>query len=284
VLLAAGAFRGVAAPQAPPAAPAGMEELPLDVHPQVSGWVRRFVTDQRATFQRLLHRRPAYEAVVEGELRRRGMPEELFNVAMLESGLSASAVSGDSTAVGLWQFVVPTAQQYGLRVDEWIDERRDPVRATRAALEYLEWLHERYDSWYLAAAAYNAGPARVDSVLARHGKGGEGDDAYWEVQEHLPWQTREYVPRLVAASLLARDPSAHGFEPGDAPPFEYERVFMPGSTELARVARVVGVPRRELERLNPHLMRGVTPPGEVYPVRVPIGSGSRLLAGRRVSG
>ncbi len=253
-------------------------QLPLHMNERVARWVERFRTDQRPSFERLLERQGLYADMIRQKLRERDMPEELLYLAMMESGLSARAVSVAS-AVGVWQFMGPTAEQYGLRVDEWIDERQDPVRATDAALDYIEWLHDRYGSWYLTAAAYNAGPGRVDRILRRHAEGRTGDeDLYWEVLDHLPRETREYVPRLVAATLLAEDAVEHGFEVDLVQPYRYERVFVPGGTTLARVAREVGAELRLVRDLNPHLVRGVTPPDETYPVRVPVGMSPTLVA------
>ena len=144
--------------------------LPLHVNARVERWMERFQTTEKAAFETLLKRRSVYDELVRGKLRERGMPEELLYLAMMESRLETRAVS-KVFAVGLWQFMSPTALQYGLRVDEWVDERRDPVRATDAALDYLQWLHGRFGSWYLAAAAYNAGPGRVERVLRRHAEG-----------------------------------------------------------------------------------------------------------------
>ncbi|GMV04215.1 MAG: hypothetical protein AMXMBFR53_04960 [Gemmatimonadota bacterium] len=259
-------------------APVLASPLPLHVNARVDRWVTRFRTDQRAAFQRLLDRQGTYDDLIRSRLRDRGMPEELLYLAMMESGLSNRAVSSAS-AVGLWQFMGPTAQQYGLRVDEWVDERRDPVRATNAALDYLGWLHERYGSWYLAAAAYNAGPGTIDRVLQRYAGGRTGDeDIYWEVLDHLPRETREYVPRLVAATLLAEGAEAEGFDVERARPYRYERVFVPGGTSLGRVAWLLEVEPRLLRNLNPHLVQGVTPPGETYPIRVPPGRASEVVA------
>jgi membrane-bound lytic murein transglycosylase D len=250
----------------------------LQTNDRVEHWMRRFRTDQRVAFQDLLERRAVYQGLVGDKLRDRGMPADLFSLAMIESWLVPSAVSSDS-AVGLWQFTQPTAAQYGLRVDEWVDERRDPVRATDAALDYLAWLHKRYGSWYLAAAAYNAGPTRVDGVLKDQAGGRSGDEAiYWEVLEHLPLETREYVPRLVAATLVANDAEAHGFRVLDVVPYRYDRVFVPGSTTLVQVARALKVDGRVLRNLNPHLILGATPPGEAYPIRVPAGSSPIVMA------
>lgn len=251
--------------------------LPLHVNDRVLAWMNRFRTGQRAEFEKVLKRRGAYQDLIRARLRARGMPEELLYLAMMESGLKPRAESAAS-AVGLWQFMAPTAQQYGLRVDEWVDERRDPVRATNAALDYLSWLHNRYGSWYLAAAAYDAGPGRLDRVLARHAADStQGEDRYWEVVEHLPRETREYVPRLVAASLLAQDADAAGFE-NDTAPYRYDRVFVPGGTSLRTVARILGVDTRVVRNLNPHLIQGVTPPNETYPVRVPVGTAGKVVA------
>lgn len=245
--------------------------LPLEITPRVAWWVDRFQNDQRAAFQRLLDRKGVYDELIRDRLRRRGIPEELVYLAMMESGLSARAVS-HASAVGLWQFMDPTARQYGLRVDGWVDERRDPVRATEAAVEYLSWLHQRYGSWYLAAAAYNAGPGRVDRELRRHAGGKTGDDGlYWQIAPYLPRETREYVPRLVAATLVAENAKALGFSASSAEPYRFDRVFVPGGTSLRRIAGALEVPVRVLRDLNPHLIQGTTPPGELYPVRVPVG-------------
>ena len=253
--------------------------LPLHVNERVERWMHRFRTDQRAAFEQLLQRQGAYDAIIREKLRDRGMPEELLYMAMMESGLSPRAVSSAS-AVGLWQFMTPTAQQYGLRVDEWVDERRDPVRATNAALDYLAWLHDRYGSWYLAAAAYNAGPGTVDRVLARHADGRTGDeDLYWEVLDYLPRETRDYVPRLVAATLLAEDAEREGFDiDGDA-----ALPVRPG-VRAGRDVAGTGRPGARtstpsvLYALNPHLIQGVTPPNETYPIRVPVGTSAKVVA------
>ncbi|MGD8320499.1 MAG: transglycosylase SLT domain-containing protein [Gemmatimonadota bacterium] len=252
--------------------------LPVHVNARVERWVQRFRTDQRAEFARLLERKGAYDQIIRRKLRERGMPQELLYLAMMESGLLPRAVSSAS-AVGLWQFMSPTAQQYGLRVDQWVDERRDPVRATNAALDYLAWLHDRYGSWYLAAAAYNAGPGTVDRVLHRHANGRTGDEKlYWEVLDYLPLETREYVPRMLAATILAEDARDEGFDVKADQPYRYDRVFVPGGTSLARVARSVGVKVRVLQTLNPHLIQGRTPPDETYPVRVPVGTSAKVVA------
>jgi membrane-bound lytic murein transglycosylase D len=252
--------------------------LPLHVNPRVERWVKRFRTDQRRVFLTLLERQGVYDQLIRGRLRERGMPEDLVYLAMMEGGFSPWAVSSAS-AVGLWQFMGPTAQEYGLRVDEWVDERRDPVKATDAALDYLLWLHDYFGSWYLAAAAYNAGPSRVERVLNRHAEGRRGEeDLYWEVLDYLPRETREYVPRMVAAALLAKDAREEGFDVQARRPFEFDLVFVPGTTSLARIARALDVDIGVIRALNPQLLRGVTPPREIYAVRVPVGDSPQVVA------
>jgi membrane-bound lytic murein transglycosylase D len=252
--------------------------LPLHMNESVEHWIEEFQTTRRGEFEALLERRGLFAELIRGKLRERRMPEDLLYLAMIESGFSTVAVSQVS-AVGLWQFTGPTALQMGLRVGEYVDERRDPVRATDAALDYLEWLRARYGSWYLAAAAYNAGPGRVERILSRHADGRTGDeDIYWEVLRYLPRETRDYVPRIVAAAILANDADARGFTGARQEAYEFERVFVPGRTPLTRVAESLEVDVNILRDLNPHLIRGVTPPAEIYGVRVPLGGVSMVMA------
>ena len=252
--------------------------LPLHLNDRVEYWIGEFRTTRRDEFQSLLHRRGVFEPLIRRKLRERGMPEDLLYLAMMESGLLPRAVSQVS-AVGLWQFMGPTAEQFGLRVDDYVDERRDPVRATDAALAYLEWLHERFGSWYLAAAAYNAGPGRLEHVLNVYADGRRGDeDLYWEVLRHLPLETRDYVPRIVAATIVATEAEAFGFESSSADAYEYEIVFVPGETPLSAVAESIGAEASVVRDLNPHLVRAVTPPNELFGVRVPRGQASTVMA------
>lgn len=253
--------------------------MPLEVTERVEYWMERFVTDERLTFEQFMSREGLYGDLIRDKLVQRGMPEELLYLAMIESGFSPSATS-HVAAVGLWQFMGPTAQQYGLRVDEWVDERRDPIRATDAALEYLQWLHDRYDSWYLAAAAYNSGPGRVDRALRqRSDRSAEADaDLYWDIVEHLPRETREHVPRMLAVTALARDAERYDFDIESAGPYDFDRVWVPGGTPLRVVARALDVPTRQLAELNPHLIRGATPPGGSFGLRVPVGGVSQVVA------
>jgi membrane-bound lytic murein transglycosylase D len=269
-----------AAPVAVAAGPAALMEgrLPMEVNERVERWVQRFLTTRRAEFETYLVREGLYGGMILESLRARGMPEELLYLAMIESGFSPFATSSVA-ASGVWQFMGPTARAYGLTVDAWVDERRDPIRATAAALDYLQELHEQFGSWYLAAAAYNAGPSRVSSALRRNGVGQGGDEAfYWKIIHDLPLETREYVPKILAAALLAGQAEHFGFEVERDLPYLFDRVLLPGGTSLVSVADALELPHSLIRQMNPHLIRGVTPPGRSYLVRVPQGESVRVVA------
>jgi len=269
----------VVEPRLPSLEDAPVASLPLEVNERVRYWLGRFTTDQRPTMEAFLAHEEVYGELIRQKLRARGMPEELIYLAGIESGFRPRATSVVAAA-GMWQFMGPTAQQYGLRVDEYVDERRDPIRATDAALDYLQYLHDRFGSWYLAAAAYNAGPNRVARALRRAEGPSHGDEAvFWEIQHHLPRETREYVPKVIAATMLAREAEAYGF--GDVVrevPYDFDRVWVPGGTSLWRVAEATSVQMSVMRALNPHLVGASVPPGESFPLRVPVGSTHQVVA------
>ena len=254
--------------------------LPVSMNERVDRWMERFLTDQRPVFERYLAREGLYSEMIKESLRDRGMPEDLVYLAAIESGFSPGATSR-VLAIGMWQFMGPTAQQFGLRIDEYVDERRDPIRATEAALDYLQSLHVQFGSWYLAAAAYNAGPGRVSRALRSHAGDATGEEElYWEIIEHLPRETRAYVPKILAAIVLGQAAEDYGFDVEPASPVEYDRVWVPGGTTLRWVAGALKAPVSEIRELNPHLIRGVTPPDVLFPVRVPPGTSPMLVASR----
>ena len=253
-------------------------ELPVQVNHRVERWIRRFLTTGRADFEHYLAREGLYGGMIRDRLRSRDMPEGLLYLAMIESGFSPWATS-PVLASGVWQFMGPTARAYGLRVDQWVDERRDPLRATDAALDYLDELYQEFGSWHLAAAAYNAGPGRVAQALSRVRQGTvDEDELYWEIIEHLPRETREYVPKIIAAAILAEQAEHFGFEVGPDLPYLFEQVLVPGGTSLRRVAEAAEVPTGLMRDLNPHLIRGVTPPDGSFMVRVPQGASGQVVA------
>lgn len=264
---------------------AAYPDLPVEVNHRVEYWIHRFSTDQLPTFELFLTQEGAFGDLIRSKLRARGMPDNLIYLAMIESGLRPRATSRVEAA-GVWQFMGPTAQAYGLRVDDWVDERRDPVKATDAALDYLVWLHDLYGSWYLSAAAYNAGPTRINRILRQTGKdralaeGADGDAIYWEIRHLLPDETREYVPRMLAAAFLAEKWHVEGLGANvqRRNPYEFDRVWVPGGTTLWQVGQGLDLDGDVLWALNPHLVQGVTPRGEAYPLRVPVGSAFQVVA------
>ncbi len=251
--------------------------LPLAVNERVEYWMEQFLEHPTA-FEDVLSRAGLYAQMIGAKLRERGMPQELLYLAMIESEFHTQARS-HMAATGMWQMMGPTARAYGLRVDGFVDERRDPIRATDAALDYLATLEERYGSWYLAAAAYNAGPTRVSRALRRHAGGRVGDeDLYWEIIDHLPRETADFVPKILAATQLARQAERYGLEVVPAEAFAYDLVWVPGGTRLADVAEGLGVAEEQISGLNPHLIRGLTPLETVYALRVPTGMANKVVA------
>ena len=241
-------------------------------------YVRRhldiFQHRDRATFRLWLARAGRYVDMVRDELLRAGLPGDLAWLPLIESGYSLTAFSR-ARAVGPWQFLRSTARMYGLRVDNFVDERRDPVKSTRAAIRFLKDMYEELGDWRLAVAAYNGGIGRVGSAVRR-----ARTRDFWELvrRRFLKRETRAYVPRLIAAIMIAKDPEKYGF--GDVEPLaplRFETVEVPPWTPLAAVAAAGGVDAGEIRDLNRHLRRGITPPDvSAYPVRVPPGTADRV--------
>jgi len=180
-------------------------------HPMVESWIKRFTTDQRSSFATYLSRMTKYEGMITGKLAAKGMPKGLIYLAMIESGFNPTAKS-PVKARGLWQFMSPTAKQYGLTVTKRVDERVNPARSTDAAVRYLSSLYDRLGSWYLAAAAYNSGEGTVLRALKSMTGRTRGTDAdYFRISPRLPKETRDYVPKLVAAARIGSDPARYGF-------------------------------------------------------------------------
>ena len=241
---------------------------------RVQEWIHSFQTREASLFRTTLARMGLYREMVEAELKKAGLPESLLYLPIVESWYNPKAVSWVGAA-GLWQFMPPTARGLGLKVDRLIDERRDPYRSTPLALAYLSDLNGQFDSWFLALAAYNGGPGRVDRILNRRGRSETGHDGlFLEILDDLPRETRDFVPRFLAAAMIGRDPAAFGF--GDVipePPLSFDEVVVPDATSLDVVARASTVDQEVLEELNPQLLRGLTPAGVKTRMRVPEGSG-----------
>jgi membrane-bound lytic murein transglycosylase D len=258
------------APPAPEAAPATWDIPNLD-HARVEYWIVRFQTDMRDDFGRFLERKGRYEVMITEALDARGMPRDLLYLAMIESGFNPRAYSR-SRAAGLWQFIRETGARYGLDVNSAVDERNDPVKATQAALGYLSDLHERFGSWYLAAAAYNTGENRVGRIMREHRGRERGTDAdYYAIWPRLPPETRDYVPLMIAAARISKEPELYGFhyvKPHE--PWSFEEVLVGPGTSLATLAREAGTTVEDLRLLNPQIKRARTRRDEAMIVRIPV--------------
>ena len=185
-------------------------------HQRVDYWVQRFQTDKRVEFATYLDRMEQYEPMIREKLRAHQMPQDLIYLAMIESGFNTQAHSR-SDARGIWQLTPDTARLYKLRVDDTVDERLDPEKSTDAAIEFLRDLYGRFGSWYLAAAAYNAGANRIGTVLNDTlGTQWTTDADYYKVWDRLPGETRDYVPVMIAAARIAKARERYGFGAGAA--------------------------------------------------------------------
>jgi len=228
---------------------------------------------RRAVVESWLVRSGRYLPMIFSVFREKGLPEELVFTAMIESGFNPVAVSR-AGAKGLWQFMAPTARRYGLRVDRWVDERLDPEKSTVAAANYLRDLHAIFGSWDLAKAAYNAGEMKVSRAIQ-----GMGTRDFWALTRSrlLRQETKDFVPAIHAATLIAREPERYGFVVAPDDPLRYEIVTVSRAMPLSRIAVQAGVSADDLERLNPELRLKQTPPGP-YALKVPAGGADRIQA------
>ena len=255
---------------------------PVTVNPQVQFFIDRFTIYRRDVVSLWVNRSARYLGMVRDVMRKKGLPEELAFTAMIESGYNPHAVSR-AGAKGMWQFMAPTARRYGLRVDQWIDERLDPEKSTVAAASYLRDLHALFGSWPLAQAAYNAGEVKVARAIRV-----TGSNDFWTLARtnHLRRETKEFVPQIHAATVIGRDPERFGFEFDDRPGPATETVSVPPATDLRRLSVSAGIPHDTLRSMNAVLVRGVTPPGARYDLRVPVGARDQVvtaLAPRRAT-
>jgi peptidoglycan lytic transglycosylase D len=249
---------------------------------RVLEYLEFFQVDARDRFEIWLSRLGRYEGLIRERLRSKGLPEDLVYLTLIESGLSNTAISR-ARAVGMWQFMAGTARLYGLTVDPWVDERRDPYKATDAAVNYLGDLVQRLGSVYLAAAAYNAGVGKIERGVAR--LPGEQDTltdlTFFQLADrrYLRRETRDYVPKLIAASLIAKQPGRYGFtDIQRLPPLVYDEITIPDATGLDVLARLADTSVAALLELNPQFVRGITPPARQVTVRVPRGRGAQVAS------
>lgn len=241
-------------------------DIPIVMNDRVEYFIRFFQTVARDRFINWLKRSSRYVPIMRQILREHGLPEDLVYLAMIESGFNPTARSYRQ-AVGPWQFIYGTGKKYGLRIDEWVDERRDPIKSTIAAARYLKDLYDQFRCWHLAAAGYNAGEGAISRAISQY----QTED-YWELIKYpgLKDETRDYVPKMIAAALIAKNPERYGFGGIDYdPPLRWKEVIAPPSTPLETIALCAGISLATIRDLNPHLLGSSTPPDGPYPVRLP---------------
>ena len=249
--------------------------IPMVLNDSVENHLEYFKTRGRDSFQIWLDRSQRYIPMMKDILREKNLPEDLVYVAMIESGFNPYAVSW-ARAVGHWQFMPATGKSYGLRIDWWIDERKDPVKSTNAAAEHLKDLHNLFGSWPLALASYNAGAGKVQRAMLR-----TRSDDFWDIKasRYIRKETKNYVPKYMAATIIAKNPEAYGFSVTTVDPYQYDEVVLEESADLRLIARCADCTYQEIKELNPEIKRWVTPPHfSKYTLKIPFGKKETFLA------
>ena len=244
-------------------------DVPIIMNKSVEGYIEYFQTVvMKDRFALWLSRSQRYLPVMRDIFKQRGLPEDLVFVSLIESGFNPYAYSR-AKATGPWQFMKGTGKKYGLKIDNWVDERRDPIKSTWAAASYLEDLYGLFGSWPLALASYNAGEGRVQRALVKT----KGED-FWDLNNshYLRRETRGYVPKFMAATIIAKNPERYGFSLEYAEPLKYEEATVEGSVDLRVIAEAAGISFEDLKALNPELKRELTPPtSPEYLIKLPEG-------------
>lgn len=263
--------------QSQPTSPDSVEptayNVPIIVDSSVQGHIRYFNTAIRGRFEQWLLRLSRYRPLVETIFTEFHLPSDLVYLSLVESGFNPYAYSR-ARATGPWQFMKGTAKVYGLRVDQYVDERRDPIKSTVAAARYLRDLYDLFGAWPLAMAAYNAGEGKVMRALHK-----AQAESFSEISKTrlIRRETKEYVPRFMAATIIARNPDRYGFSQEAVAPHRFEEVVVDRPIHFRAIANVTGVPYEELRLLNPELRRDATPPDSTaYHLKVPVGSKAKV--------
>lgn len=237
--------------------------IPIVTNKKVEQFIYYFQTKGKKQFQIYLDRRAVYGDMIQDILKQYSLPEELIYLAMIESGLNPKAHSR-ANASGMWQFIYGTGIRYNLNRNWYVDERRDPRKATHAASQYLTDLYKQFDNWYLALAAYNAGSGRITRAKRLH----QTSD-FWQLHS-LPRETRNYVPLFLATTIIGRDPVKYGFKSPQNDPWKYDVVEIEKSADLSILAQSAGISLSTLRKYNPELRQSATPT-KSYNLRLPIG-------------
>ena len=249
-------------------------DLPLIINDYVTGYINYFSTRGRGTFERALARSGRYREMILRVFREEGVPQDLIYLAQAESGFHPLALSRVG-ARGMWQFMAGRASGYGLQRSWWVDERQDPEKATRAAARHLKDLYQEFGDWYLAMAAYNSGPGNVQQAVKRTGYAD-----FWELYKRdvLPKETKNYVPIILAMTIMSKNPAQYGLDNvvSDAPE-KYDLISVDYPVDLRLVAECVDSPVEQLADLNPSLLRSTTPKDQAFDLRLPEGSKEKYL-------
>lgn len=246
------------------------DEIPSEVNPLVDKWITYFQGKGRGHMERYLARSARYEKLMKKVLRDNKLPEDLFYIALIESGFSARATS-HASAVGYWQFIRGTGKRYGLEINKFVDERRDPEVATQAAADYFKALYQMFGSWYLAMASYNVGEGKVKREVARL-----DTRDFWEIakKKRLPRETVNYIPKYLAARLIAKDPEKYGFGEIDyLPPIEFDTVKLTEPLNLRIMSEKMSLNYEDFKALNPKFKGEIgTLSNNVLHLRIPVGT------------
>lgn len=243
-------------------------EVPLRQNDKVNRYLTYFSLERPDVMEKWLNRSDKYFPMMKRVFEEEGVPTELIHLSMIESGLNPTAKSWAS-AVGMWQFIRSTGSMYGLEVNWWIDERQDPEKATRAAAQHLKDLYEIWDDWHLALAGYNISQRGLKRAIRRAG----GEKDYWTAASFLPRETRNYVPTYLAATMIGMNPQEFGFEKEySGETYNYEVFQVDPLMPLETLADAAGISLDKLKEYNPELLRWATPPGDKYPLKLPVGA------------
>jgi membrane-bound lytic murein transglycosylase D len=245
------------------------DEIEVVLNWRTEHWLKHFQGKGKRHFQRWIARAERYRDIIEPILIELNVPRDLLYLAVIESGLNLNARSRVK-AVGPWQFMAGTARLFGLRINWWIDERKDIVASTYAAAHYMKHLYNLFGSWPLALASYNAGEYRV-----AHAASQQKTDDYWRLR--LPSQTRWFVPKFMAALAIGREPDRFGFAEPSVERLEFDAILVDQSTDLRLIAKGCGCTVTTIKKLNPALKRWATPPGMTIELKVPRGTGDKCL-------
>ena len=245
-------------------------DLPVTYNKKVGVWINYFQSRGKNFFRDWLEKSTKYMPLLQNELRKAGLPTDLAYMVMIESGFSSTAVS-TASAVGPWQFIESTGKNYGLKKNWWLDERRDIKKSTLAAIKYLSDLKSEFGSWYLVAASYNMGEGGLRKQIKRY-----GTNDYWQLVRlgALPQETQDYVPKILAALMIAKAPNLYGFRDIDAQfPLQYEVMWAPSGTDLEQLADYLSITRKAMKDMNSELVLGYIPRQvDGHHIRIPLGS------------